>query len=86
MKITALWHRPTPGIENKAVFALLSDGRLLYITPDTEYNGKDKNDQRIYKETGKPDMSDAFAENDKFDFDKATYFLRHFGSKLIRRW
>lgn len=83
MKITALWDRRRVAPKSRTVFALMGDDKFLAITPDTEYQGKDKNEKRIYKDTGFPDISPVFKEENRFDFNKANFFIRHFGGELI---
>lgn len=86
MKILAVWDRHKVAPKSKSIFCLLDDGRLLFVGPDTEYMGKDKEDNPIYEDTGKPDYQDAFNENDRFDFNRANYFVTHFGATLLKKF
>ncbi len=86
MKIIAIWdrHKVAPG--SKSIFCLLDDQRLLFVGLEEEYQGKDKEDNRIYKETGNPEYMSAFKENDRFNFEKAHYFVTHFGATLLKKF
>jgi len=86
MKILAIWDRWKVAPESKSIFCLLDDQRLLYIGLEEEYKGTDKEDNRIYEATGNPDYQNAFNEEDRFDFDKANYFVTHFGATLLKRF
>lgn len=83
MKIKALWDRRRVAPSSRTVFALLENGRFLHITPDKVYQGTDAEGKRIYKDTGFPDISPAYKEENRFDFNKANFFIRHFGGELI---
>ena len=84
MKIIAIWERPQADARQGGMF-FLCDDRLLHISHKTEYTGLDAEGNRMYKELGLQ-ISDAFEHGDKFDFDKANYFLNHFGGKLVIRY
>lgn len=83
MKILAIWERPQADQRYGRVFCLLDDGQFLSLTHEKEYNGTDKESERIYIETGNPEWGPAFKQEDRFDFQKADYFIKHFGGKLI---
>ena len=86
MKIKALWDRRKVAPKSRSVFALLEDGRLVDISPDKEYQGTDANGKRIYKDTSFPDISSVFKPENRFDFNKADFFIRHFGGELIAKF
>ena len=83
MKIIAIWERPQSHERYGVVFCLLEDERLLTCGNDREYQGTDKDGERVYKETGLPDWGDAFDASYRFDLRKADYFMRHFGGQLV---
>ena len=68
------------------IFVLTVDERFLEVQPVQEFNGRDKNDKRLYRDTGDVEMFDVYKEDEKFDFNKADYFIRAFGGELIARW
>lgn len=86
MKIIAIWDRRKVAPESKSTFCLLEDQRLLRLAPESEFQGTTPDGKRIYTDTGRPDYSSAFDENDRFDFQKADYFIKHFGGELIVRF
>lgn len=83
MKIVAIWDRQKAAPESKTSFCLLEDGRFLTVAPEKEYQGIDKEDNRIYKDTGRPEYHSAFNDEDKFDFERARFFISHFGATLL---
>lgn len=83
MKIIAIWNRPQADEIWGGVFLLCDNKQLLYCQQQREYDGKNANGKNRYIETASPDYSFAFKEEDRFDFHKANFFLRHFGGKLI---
>jgi len=85
MNIMAIWERPAANERYGGIFLLAKDGHLIYCAQETEFDGTDKHGNRIYKETGFPDFGNAFEEEDRFDFDKAELYLKHFGGQLIWR-
>ena len=86
MKIKALWDRRKVAPKCRSVFALLEGGRFLNITPDKEYQGTDAEGKRIYKDTGFPDVSPTFKPENRFDLNKADFFIRHYGGELIAKF
>ena len=85
MKIIAIWDRHKAAPNSKVIFVLTDDGRFLEFQPVQEYNGRDKNDKRLYRDTGNFEMFDVYKKDEKFDFNKADYFIKHFGGSLIWR-
>ena len=83
MTIKALWDRRKVAPHSHSVFALMEDGRFLHITPDKVYQGTNADGKRIYRDTGFPDISPAYKEENRFDFNKADFFIRHFNGELI---
>ncbi len=83
MRIIAIWDRCKIASNSKVIFVLTDDERFMTIQPAQEYYGKDKYDKRIYRDTGNMDIYPAFKEEERFDFNKADYFIRHFGGNLI---
>lgn len=83
MKIVAIWDRQKAAPESKTSFCLLEDGRFLTVAPEEEYQGTDKKDNRIYKDTGKPEYYSVFNDKDRFDFKKAHFFISRFGANLL---
>lgn len=86
MRILAIWDRHRVAPRSKSIFCLLDDERLLFVGLEEEYQGRDKKENRIYKETGNPDYQDAFDENDRFDFNRANYFVTYFGATLLKKF
>lgn len=86
MRILAIWDRHEVAPGSKSIFCLLDDQRLLFVSLEEEYQGRDKEENRIYKETGNVDYQDAFKENDRFDFNRANYFVIHFGATLLKKF
>jgi len=85
MKIKAIWERSVAHERYGGAFCLLDDGRLLVVTQEREFDGTDRHGKRIYRETGAPEWSSAFNEDDRFDFEQADYFMRHFGGRVVYR-
>jgi len=86
MRIIAIWDRHRVAPKSKSIFCLLDNKRLLYVRPAEEYQGKDKEENRIYKETGDVYYEPAFNEDDRFDFNKANYFVMRFGATLLKKF
>ena len=83
MKVIAIWERPIAHERYGGSFCLFDDGRLLEVTHEREFQGTDKDGKRIYTETGFPEWGNAFKKDDRFDVEKADYFLKHFGGKMV---
>lgn len=83
MKIIAIWERPHANPRYGGIFCLCTDGRLLHLSHEKEYDGTDKDGKRKYIETGNPFWGNAFKEEDRFDLIKADYFMRAFGGVLV---
>ena len=64
-------------------FCLLEDGRLIHASLETEFDGTDKEGNTRYTETGNVQVSPAFNDEDRFDFKKADFFIKHFGGQLV---
>jgi len=88
MKILAIWDRHKAAPNSRRIFALIDDGRFLEILPETEYIGTDAEGKRKYKDTGNMAIWNAFTENedDRFDFDRADFFMGYFSGELLARW
>jgi len=83
MKIIAIWERPQAHERYGGVFCLFDDGQFFHVSQEKEFNGTDKEGKRLYVETGNPEYGPAFNEEDRFSFEKADYFIRHFGGTLV---
>ena len=83
MTIMAIWDRCKVASKSKVIFVLTDEENLLTIQPYQKYLGKDDQDKKLYRDTGDMDIYPAFKENERFDFNKADYFIRHFGGSLI---
>jgi len=83
MKIKAIWDRCKVASESKVIFALTDNEDFVTIQPYQKYLGTDEYGKRSYRDTGDMDIYPAFKEDEKFDFNKADYFIRHFGGSLI---
>lgn len=86
MEITAIWERPAANERYSNVFVLCKDGRFLAVTHYLENDGRNKDGSIRTIETGQPEFSSAFPDKDDWDFQKANYFIRHFGGVLIQRF
>ena len=86
MKIMAIWDRCKVASKSKVIFALLDNESFVTIQPTQEYKGTDVQGKRVYSDAGDMDIYPAFKEDEKFDFNKADYFIRHFGGSLIWKW
>lgn len=86
MNIIALWERPQADPQYGGTFCLLDDGRLLYLTQAVENDGRNADGSPRYRDTGDPDWSSAFDEDDRFDLRCASYFLHRFGARLLRKF
>jgi len=83
MKVAAIWDRHIPAPKSSTVFCLLDNGEFLELSQHTEYQGKNAEGKRFYKDTGRPDYGSAFGEDDRFTFEKADYMIKHFGGTLL---
>ena len=83
MKIIAIWERPNSHPRYGLIFILLDDGRFLTVNHERISDGKNNNGERRRIETGNPEYWSAFNDEDRFDFEKADFFIRHFGGKLL---
>jgi len=83
MKIIAIWERPVANPRYGSIFILLDDGRFLTVTHERFSDGKFANGGERWVETGNPEYGPAFNEEDRFDFEKADFFIHHFGGKLL---
>lgn len=86
MKILAIWDRHKAEPNSKSIFVLTDDERFLSISPVEIFIGTDAEGKKLYKDNGNMEMFDAYKEGEKFDFDKADYYIRHFGGELLVRW
>ena len=86
MKILTIWDRHKMAPNSKTIFALTDDERFLTIRPEEDYTGTDARGNSLYADTGNAEIFDAYEEGEEFDFDKADYFIRHFGGELLARW
>jgi len=84
MRIEAIWERPHAHPRDGGTF-FLCDDRLFYVSHETEYIGTNADGDRQYNEIGLK-IQNAFKEDDRFDFEKADYFLRHFGGQVIAKF
>lgn len=83
MRIVAIWDRQRAAPGSRSSFCLLEDGRFLMISPEQEYQGTDKEDNRIFKDTGRPEYNSAFNDEDRFNFERARFWISHFGGNLL---
>ncbi len=86
MKIKAIWDRCKVASKSKVIFVLTDEENLLTIQPYQKYYGKDEHEKMLYRDTSDMDIYPAYKEDEKFDFNKADYFIRHFGGSLVRRF
>lgn len=83
MTVKAIWERPQAHKRYGGVFCLMEDGRFLHLVQEKEDDGTDKDGEYKYIETGYPEFSNAFNAEYHFDFQKADYFIKHFGGVLV---
>ena len=84
MRILAIWERPVADPKWGGIFCLTDTAELLHLTQGRNNDGRDSAGNPRYSETGQPEWSHAF-NTDPFDFNKADFFLRHFGGQLVWR-
>lgn len=83
MKIIAIWDRCKVAPKSKTIFVLTDSEKFIEVQPEEIFCGRDGHDKRLYKDTGNLEIFDVYKEDEKFDFNKADYFIRHFGGNLI---
>jgi hypothetical protein len=83
MKIIAIWNRDKVAPKSKSIFVLTSDGQFGEFEPEIRYAGTDENGNNRVENTGWYQFwTEEPLKGDKWNFEQANYFIKHFGGQL----